>query len=241
MCGRRKLEKEYPEKVDWGDMELDMATGIVNQLPEGIIIQFHNNGEPLLYPQLSEILASAHNQIRTFDTNGKLLVERAKDIIDNMETLTVSVIPNDPEEKEQYEIVREFLAIKGDRKPRMIYRLLGDIVDKERWQQLGLVATRLLHSPRGSFKYSKPPTVPEFGICLDLLTHLVIDRYGDVYPCVRFNPNNYDCLGNVKHTKLIDCWNSDARKHLIQEHVKGHRSCSQLCEKCEFWGIPTGE
>ena len=32
----------------------------------------------------------------------------------------------------------------------------------------------------GSFKYQKNPTIPEIGICLDLLNHMVIRKDGKV-------------------------------------------------------------
>jgi len=93
----------------------------------------------------------------------------------------------------------------------------------------------------GSFNYQKKVTIPEVGFCLDLMNHLVIDRYGDIYPCVRFNPDKYNCLGNIKKHKLIDIWNGPIRYRLIKEHIKGNRKCSELCKKCDFWGIPRGE
>jgi len=240
-CGRRKLERDYPELCNWGDIDFELVKSIAKQLPEGIVVQFHNNGEALLYPQFGEAIKLFENQIKCLDTNGKLLLEKADEIINNLDTLTISVIENDPEGDEQYEIVKKFLKIKGNRKPFMIYRLLGKITDKQRWYKLpGIVATRVLHSPMGSFNYEKKVTIPEIGICLDLLNHLVIDRFGDAYPCVRFNPHKYNYLGNVKKDKLIDLWNSKKRLTLIKEHIKGSRSYSPLCSKCEFWGCPTG-
>jgi radical SAM protein with 4Fe4S-binding SPASM domain len=268
MCGRRKWEQI--EKTDWGDMDRDLMYKTLRQIPSGIIVQFHSNGEPLLYPLLVQALTFRLDYIRTLDTNGKLLVEQADYIIGHLETITISVIENDPEQDEQYEIVKKFLEIKGDRKPFVVYRLLGDVgkLDslrphkelesygtytlladlevqrkerRERWYKLpGLVAPRILHKAMGSFGYSKKVTIPEHGICLDLLSHLVIDRFGDVYPCVRFNPNKYMKLGNIKETNLIDMWNSPYRLATIEQHIKGNRKCTELCSQCDFYGVPTG-
>ena len=59
----------------------------------------------------------------------------------------------------------------------------------ERWEKLdGIIATRILHNPLGSFKYKKKPTVPEIGICLEILNHMAISRLGEVSICVRFDP-----------------------------------------------------
>ncbi len=176
MCGRRKMEREYPELCDWGDMPYEMVYEIAKQVPEGIVVQFHNNGEPLLYPFLGDILDLFRHHIRCFNTNAKLLMEKADEIIDNLETLTISVVEGDKEQEEQYEIIRRFLEKKGQRPPYPVYRLLGNIDHPERWEALeGVVARRILHSPQGSFSYQKPPTIPEIGICLDLLTHLAIE------------------------------------------------------------------
>ena len=170
MCGRRKVDKEYPEiALNYGDMDLALVKSIAKQLPDSIVVQFHSNGEPLLYPKFAQAVRLFAKQIKCVDTNAKLIVERADDIIDNLDTLTISVIENDPEADEQYERVKKFLKIKGERKPNMIYRCLGN-VDRERWEKLnGIIATRILHNPMGSFKYEKKPTIPEIGICLEIL------------------------------------------------------------------------
>lgn len=259
MCGRRKLETEYPQLTKFNkDISVQDARYVLDQLPKGTLVQFHNNGEPLMYPNLGEILRYRTDIIRCLDTNAKLLLKKAPEIINNLDTLTISVIENDPEADEQYEIVKHFLTTKGDNKPRMIYRLLGDISKREkeankiriwlkgyekeqRWYNLpGLIATRILHKPEGSFGYTKETVIPEYGICLDLLSHLLIDVDGDVYPCVRFNPLKYNKLGNIKDMKLVDLWNGEKRAKLIEEHIKGNRACSELCKTCEYWGIPRG-
>jgi len=47
MCGRRKTDKEYPETaINYGDTDFELVEKIAQQLPEGIVVQFHNNGEP---------------------------------------------------------------------------------------------------------------------------------------------------------------------------------------------------
>jgi len=262
-CGRRKLEKL--KKTDWGDIDFKLLKIIAEQLPENIIVQFHFNGESLLYPKFGDAIKLFPNQIKCLDTNGKLLVKKEYEIIDNLDTLTISVIENDPDGDEQYKLVKHFLNIKGDNKPFMVYRLLGDVSNKQRWYDLpGIVATRVLHNPMGSFDYKnkvtipkhvtnkqrwydlpassfgykKKVTIPEHGICLDLLTHLVIDRYGDCYPCVRFNPSRYMKLGNVRENTLLDLWNNPHRLEMIKQHVKGNRKCTVLCSSCEFYGCP---
>ncbi|MBI4620257.1 MAG: SPASM domain-containing protein [Desulfobacterales bacterium] len=169
-----------------------------------------------------------------------MIVERADEIIDNLDTITISVIENDPEVDEQFELVKKFLEIKGERKPLVIYRCLGD-VDMERWEKLnGIIATRILHNPLGSFKYKKPPTVPEIGICLEILNHMAISRLGKVSICVRFDPRGLGVIGDVNSEPLVDIWNGSQRKEWLHYHIQGRRDRVPLCSYCDFWGVPTG-
>lgn len=234
------MEKEG-KKTDWGDLPASLAIKVSRQIPSSTVVAFHSNGEPLLYEALGQVLPQFKHTIRCLDTNGKLLVKRASDIINNLDTITVSVIQDDPDAEEQFQIVKEFLGIKQNKKPRMVYRLLGEVKDAKRWSELpGIVASRVLHNPMGSFGYEKKVTIPEIGICLEALTHLVIDRYGDVFPCVRFNPDKKDCFGNVANASLDTIWNSVKRQSWLHKHIDGKRNENELCKTCEFWGVPRG-
>ncbi len=241
MCGRRKIDKEHPEiAMNYGDMDFELVKMISEQLPEGIVVQFHNNGEPLLYPRFGEAVNLFANQIKCVDTNAKLIVEKADEIIGNLDTITISVFERDPEEDEQYELVKTFLRMKGKRKPNIIYRCLGD-VETERWRVLdGIVATRIMHNPLGSFNYTKEPTVPEIGICLEILNHLAIDRFGRTSICVRFDPKRLGVIGDAAMDSLSDIWNGTKRKEWVKYHIQGKRDKVPLCGRCDFWGVPKG-
>jgi hypothetical protein len=241
MCGRRKIERDYPEiSIKYGDIEFELVKSIATQLPEGIVVQFHDNGEPFLYPRFGEAIRLFERQIKCVDTNGKLIVEKADDIIENLDTLTISTFEKDEECDEQYKLIKKFLKIKGGRKPNIIIRCLGN-VDLDRYKKLGcIIATRILHSPMGSFKYKKNPTVPEIGICLDLLSHMVIKQNGKVSICVRFDPKGLGVIGDCTTIPLIDIWNSWKRMKWLACHVQGKRYKVPLCSYCEFWGVPAG-
>jgi len=242
MCGRRKVEREWPElALNYGDMEFSLVEKITKQLPPNIVVQLHNNGEPLLYPRLAEAITLFNRQITSFDTNGKLLLEKTDEIIDNLDTLAISVFENDSEVDEQYEIIKEFMRIKGNRKPYTILRLNGH-VDSERYEQLGVTtAKRVLHAPMGSYNYKrKQPTVPEIGICLDFLHHLAINREGKASICVRFDPERVGVIGDVRTQSLEDIWCSEKRMKWLEWHKQGQRNKVPLCSHCDFWGVPTG-
>ena len=242
MCGRRKVERDCPELVlEYGHMDFELVRRIAKQLPPNIVVQLHNNGEPLLYPDFGAAVKLFKNQITSIDTNGKLLLEKADEIIDHLDTLAISVIENDDEADEQYEIINKFIRLKKDKKPYTLLRINGD-VNLDKYEKFGLlIATRILHSPMGSFNYQKRrPTVPEIGICLDFLSHMSIDRKGMVSICVRFDPKRLGLIGDANKQSLVDIWNSDKRMNWLEYHKKGRRDKVPLCSYCHFWGVPTG-
>ena len=242
MCGRRKIDRDYPEiAMDYGDMDSTLVTFISRQLPNRIVVQFHNNGESLLHPDFGDMVSLFNRQIRCMNTNGKLLLEKSDQVINNLDTMTISVIQDDPEGEEQLEIVKKFLELKGNKSPFMTYRLLGNIENKDEWEKLpGLVVNRILHNPMGSRDYVKPVTIPEIGICLDFLNHLSIDRFGKVSICVRFDPERVGVIGDVNNELIKDIWSSGKRLMWIHHHINGERDRVPLCSKCHFWGVPRG-
>lgn len=242
MCGRRMVERDYPElTLEYGDMDFGLVEKIASQLPPNIVVQLHNNGEALLYPRFGEAVKLFSRQITNIVTNGKLLVEKADEIIDALDTVAISIIENDNEADEQYEIINNFLKMKGKRKPFVILRLNGN-VDPTRYKRFRLImATRIIHSPMGSFNYKRrEPTIPEIGICLDFLHHLSINCKGKVSICVRFDPKGLGVIGDAKKQSLAEIWCHPKRLEWLKYHMQGRRDKVPLCSYCDFWGVPTG-
>lgn len=242
MCGRRRIDREFPDiAVNYGDMDFDLVKKIAEQLPPNIVVQLHNNGEPLLYPRFGEAALSFNQQIKSIDTNGKLLLEKADEIIDVIDTMAISVIEKDDEADEQYEIIAKFLELKKHKKPFTLLRINGE-VDSGRYEKFGLVMTsRILHSALGSFNYAKRnPTIPEIGICLDFLNHLAINKDGEASICVRFDPKRLGVIGDVRKQSLSEIWNGPKRMEWLNYHKRGQREKVPLCSYCHFWGVPTG-
>jgi len=239
-CGRRKVERDYPElMLKYGDMDFELVKKIADQLPPNVVVQLHSNGEGTLYPKFGEAVRLFHRQITNIVTNGKLLIEKIDEIA-NLDTITISVIENDPEADEQYEIIKIFLKLKG-KKPYVIIRLNGD-VDSERYEKLGcLIARRVLHNPMGSFDYRRDPTIPEAGICLDFLHHMSINSNGLVSICVRFDPKGLGVVGDANKQTLEEIWNGKKRLKWLEYHKQGKRDKIPLCSCCQFWGVPTGK
>jgi len=242
MCGRRRIDREFPEiALQYGDMDFDLVKRIAQQLPSNIVVQLHNNGEPLLYPRFGEAASLFTHQIKCIDTNGKLLLEKAAEIIDVLDTLAISVFEKDIEADEQYEIIAKFLELKQDKKPFTLLRINGD-VDTGRYDKFGLImAHRVLHSALGSFNYTKRnPTIPEIGICLDFLHHLAINKDGEASICVRFDPKRLGIIGDAKNQSLSEIWSGEKRMKWLEYHKQGRRDMVPLCSYCHFWGVPTG-
>lgn len=244
MCGRRKIEAENPGKMMFDkDMDFALVEKIAPQLPPGIVVQFHNNGDPLLYPRLPEALDLFKRQVRCFDTNGKLLVKRAHDIMGRADTVTVSTFERDPEWEEQYALIKEFLKLKGKSGPRLIIRCLGELGEKRLalYKETGcLMVPRILHSPDGSFNYTRQTTIPEVGFCIEIMNHMAVNTRGEVSFCVRFDPDRHGVIGDASKEKLLDIWNSKKRRDYIKAHIEGRRGELDLCGKCHYWGIPRG-
>jgi radical SAM protein with 4Fe4S-binding SPASM domain len=242
MCGRRRVDREYPElALKYGDMDFSLVEKISREMPEGIVVQLHNNGDPLLYPRFGEAVKLFRKNIVNIVTNGKLLIEKSDEIIDNLDTLSISVFENDEEGEDQFGIIEKFLKIKGDRKPFTSLRLIGEVDDSKYKKLNTLIIKRILHSPLGSFNYRKlKPTIPEIGICLDFLNHLAINSRGDVSICVRFDPKGLGVLGNINNQTLGEIWNSPKRLEWKKYHTEGRRDKIPLCAFCHYWGVPTG-
>jgi radical SAM protein with 4Fe4S-binding SPASM domain len=130
----------------------------------------------------------------------------------------------------------------------VVFRLLGYIDQTrkeliESWTRLYpkvMICHRILHSPDGSYDYEKRTTKPETGVCLEMLHKLAIDRHGNVFPCVRFDPHLKNKLGNVDGRPLTDIWIHPIRKGWVRQHIEGRRNLVPLCKTCEFWGIAKG-
>jgi len=240
MCGRRKTEKDNGTNYNQ-EIEFSLLENIAKQVPEGIVVQLHNNGEPLMYSRFGDAVKLFNKQITNIVTNGKLLLGKTDEIIDKLDTMSISIFQDDVESDEQYDIITNFLKLKGSHKPFVTLRLIGE-VDGTKYKALNTqIITRILHAPMGSFDYQKKtPTIPEVGICLDFLNHIAIDVNGDVSICVRFDPNKLGVIGNIKQQTLSEIWNGEKRLAWKKLHVEGLRDNVPLCSMCEFWGVPTG-
>jgi radical SAM protein with 4Fe4S-binding SPASM domain len=226
-------------------MDFDLVEAIASQIPAGVIVQFHRDGESLLHPRLGDVLDLFAHCIRSIVTNGKKLVEKADEIIDRCETVTVSAFDKDPDGDEQLAVLRKFLVeCKGSKKPNVNVKIVGNMAAERlvQYENLGIpILHRSLHVPSADvgYKQSRPP-IPEVGICLDFLSHPSIDWRGNVFICNRLDVHSVAVLGNLKDSTLDSLWNGQKRKTMLSHHIDGRRDLANaLCAKCEFYGLPT--
>lgn len=238
-CGHQN--PDINKKLEYGDMDFYLLREIRDQLPRGIVVQFHRDGEPLIYERLDEALFLFSRFITSIVTNGKKLVQKADQIILNCTSLTVSAFRGDPDGPEQLRILTEFLKLKDECPPLVMVKWVGDGVNPE-YEKLGVpIIRRLIHVPDGNYKYAhKDPTIPEIGICLDFLHHPSIDWKGNLYVCNRLDGEDKGLIGNLREHSLDYLWNSPRRVEWLEAHKNGRRDlASALCKNCKFYGVPS--
>jgi len=242
MCGRREVEKNHPEiAAKKGEMDFSLVRKIARQLPDNIIVQLHNNGEPLMYSRFGEAVRAFKGKITNIVTNGKWLIKKCNEIVDNLDTMTISVFEGDTEADEQFDTIKKFIERKQNRKPFTILRVNGE-VDVKNYLDLKLPMTgRYIHDPMGNFGYKIRPALPDTAICTDFMTRLAISFDGKVSTCCNFDPSGLAIIGDVKRQTLYDIWNSDKRKEWMKSHILGRRNEIPLCSTCQYWGVPTSK
>ena len=124
-CGHQ--DPKINKNLKFGDIDDKLLWKLSRELPENITVQFHRDGEPLVHPDLVYALRLFKKQITSIVTNGNKLSEKADEIIENCDTVTVSVFRADEQEEYQLASLKEFLKIKGDRRPNVLIKIVGNI------------------------------------------------------------------------------------------------------------------
>jgi len=223
-------------------MDFNLLKSIRKQVEPGIIVSFHRDGEPTFYPRLREALDLFEEFTTSIVTHGETLGKLADTIIGRCTTVTVSVFRGDPDSEMQLSSLKQFLEIKGARKPQVLVKIVGDM-DSKPFDSLPVrVIHRLIHIPGGNTKFAhKNPTVPEVGVCLDFLGKPTIDWRGRVFMCNRLDPHDRGYLGDLSSETLNEIWNGRTRMNWLAAHKAGRRDlASGLCRDCKSWGVPSG-
>ena len=221
-----------------GDMSLVLLQIIERQLESNVVIHFHNNGEPLLYPDLGFVFDLFSRQITHFDTNGILLLEKAKEI-EKCKIISISIIQDDPIGINQLYLFKEYLKIKPDNQ-KVVARCVGNIDDDRMKiiEEMNVpIVKRILHDKSGRNTYTKEVIKPEDFICRDFLNHPAIDYMGNFYMCVKYDPKGEGILGNLYHSTIKELWYSERRMKMLENHL-ANRNEIEFCKNCEYYGYP---
>lgn len=238
-CGHQ--DAQINPALQFGDMDFHLLEAVRDQLEPGIVIAFHRDGEPTAYPRLGEALKLFAEFTTSLVTHGLNLVRKADQIVGNCTTVTVSVFRGDPDGEAQYETLKIFLALKGDRPPRVQVKIVGD-ADASRYDQLGVpVLHRLIHTPTGNARYAhRRPTIPEVGVCLDALHRPSIDWRGRVFLCNRLDTTDEGFVGCLNEQSLEEIWHGAKRRDWLRLHEHGRRGdVNSLCAACTYYGVPS--
>jgi radical SAM protein with 4Fe4S-binding SPASM domain len=212
-------------------------------LGKQLVWQAHKDGDPVDAENLRQALVCFDAHIRSLVTHGCSLVEQAETIITHCEAVCVSIFRGDPDRALQLTALRGFLDAKGDKLPRVYLKVVGDMTDDELRPYLDLslpVLRRAIHTPSGNAHYAhRLPTVPEHGLCLDLLHHPSIAWDGRVFVCNRLDTKDLGLIGNLHEESLDAIWNGKRRADYIQKHIEGRRAEVPPCKDCQYYGVPS--
>lgn len=233
--------------LKFGDLSETLLGRLASDLaPLGrsLVVQFHRDGDPLAAPPdlLENALYYLDAHIRSIVTHGERLGALAKRLIGHCETVCVSIFRGDPDRPLQVEALRLFLAQKGDRLPRVVLKVVGDMShdDLQPYLVFGLpLLRRRLHVPVSNARYAGGlPAMPEHGLCLDLLHHPSVAWDGRVYLCNRLDTQDRGLIGNLNEESLDAIWNGKLRQDYLQKHLDGRRADVPPCADCQYYGIP---
>lgn len=235
-CGHQNGEKDLQR----GDMDFGLLRALRGQVEPHTIISFHRDGDPLAYPFIFHALRVFQGFPVSIVTHGERLHACAEAIIGFATTVTVSIIPNDPDREMQLKSVKAFLYAKGDQAPQVQLKFVGTIANPEEYEALGVpIIGRALHSKKGNWNYRVEPAVPEIRVCLDFLSRPTVDWRGRVFMCNRLDPEDVGLIGDLNTQSLDEIWNGTTRKLMLAQHLRGRRDlANSLCAGCHYWGIP---
>lgn len=247
MCPRRLMSRPQV------DMELELFNRIINQLDPQLteLIVLHSDGEPLINPNIIEMIQSAKAKglsVMT-STNATMLDgPMAQQLVDSgLDVLTLSI---DSISAAVYEHIRRganyakvmknietFLKLKGDRKPFTILQMIEmqeNVHQKDDflrfWKPYTNKNVHAVVKPMTDWFNEHSEIVDELNFCDRPWFGMVIQSSGNVVPCVH-DFDGIEVLGVLPDQKIYDIWNSDGMIKLRKGILKGRRE-NELCRKC---------
>jgi radical SAM protein with 4Fe4S-binding SPASM domain len=230
-----------------------------------LMLNLHKDGEPLLHPELPEMIAYAKKKkvARTIhlNTNGLLLSsEKIKEIIDSgIDDITISVDAFSAETFRRLkgkdllgkveENIRAYFRTKKKHAPpwtRVKIMEFGPTKDEiepfiKKWEKIA-DETQVTGIHNWSGGIDVPPTDEISFIkdkqrfpCIFLWYMLVVNWDGKVGLCSVDWKNSY-VAGDANKEPLHRVWQSGKMKQIRQAHLRGEFAYAPICRDCVVWG-----
>lgn len=245
-----------------GAMSLDFVKKIIDQgATEGLAsIKFNFQGEPLLHPELSAMVAYAKESgivDTSINTNGTLLNrEKAVELLESgIDNVFFSIDSNEPQTYERIRVgarlkdvianIRQFLDLKRKLGKHHVQTGVNMVVLEENRHEIqdmkrfwkGLVDTFSWGIDQHSAVLGTPAAtrqvIPNF-CCSQLWQRMFIVWDGTCLPCCMDSRHEL-VVGNAYEEPVVDIWQKSAiYQHVRAAHQSDNFLAIPLCRTCSF-------
>ena len=245
----------YLSSDEFGDMEYGLYTRIIDEgSDKGLCsIKLSYRGEPLLHPNLPEMIAYARKKGILdiyFNTNAMLLTEtKSRVLIEaGLNRISISVEGTDEKAFEEARIGARFNRIKRNAEILMTLReSMGVDFPKVRIQTVALPGIDLEEYARYWSPYCDETAAIDYKeaeerdetlktpdwACPQLWQRMTIEWDGRVMPC---NNDDYRLLspGNVSDMSIFGSWHAPVVRNARELHMQGRSHELQSCNGCPW-------
>ncbi len=222
-------------------------------------IYLHVKGEPLLHPQIIELLKKAeeYNLKVNLTTNGTLLPKYVKQLSNckalnkiNISLHSENSIPNYCEKifdsvkeiPEGITIIYRLWTLKNNKldkkstetveKIKKYYNLSPEVVEKIKKEKNIKINTHIYVDKDNEFIWPQINSNKSCGYCYGLKTHIGILADGTVVPCC-LDSDGIINLGNI-FLEDLDIIQSKERYKNLQKSLQDRKPCEELCQSCTY-------
>lgn len=261
MCCRTVLGYNKAGKYQIGYMDMNLFRAIIDQAIElgTLAIRLAWYGEPLLHPNIAEMVAYAKKKGIAdvgFNTNAVYLDKnKALELIAaELDRLVFSI---DSPYKVQYEKIRigadfesvvanieQFNVLRNQmRADYLLTRATLVLMDENKnsiddfvlllKDCVDVIATGRFHNFNARSDETTTELAQKKFACPYLWTGMVIGWDGKVYVCSIDGAREY-CVGSAKNESLKDIWNSSHYTEIREKHLLGKYNDVPICKKCNL-------